>query len=135
MTTTCLHVITTRPKICDVCNEQVQPQAQLAARLRGRYGTDAPAFVANHGETELTLVRGDEVANVTVMVRERRESDVVAADDLVRLPATQLVAEVVKGATLGSLEYRPGDVFEVKVGVGEVVIPERGGNDNDEVMN
>ena len=112
---TCLHVITTSPKRCDHCHQQLPAEAQLAARLRGRHwtaeGSTAPLVVPNHGMTTLTLVRGDEVASMTVMVRLRTPADRPEC-------TSDFVAEVLNAVDIGDWSWRPGDVFDVAVGVG-----------------
>lgn len=111
---TCLHVITSSPKRCDHCGQQLPAETQLAANLRGRHytseGSATPLTVSNHGETTLTLVRGDEVAQMTVLVRSRRDGDREEC-------RSDFVAEVLKSCDIGGWSWRAGDVFDVAVGV------------------
>lgn len=98
----CLHVLTTSTKLCDRCRAVVPGAARPAARLRGRhnFGTST-TLINSRGVTKIRVVRGDEVGEVEVTVRERRPDEIAVTTDL--------VAEVTKG----DLDIAVGMIFPV----------------------
>ena len=114
MATICAHTLPPgRAKVCSLCGTVVPKPARLAARLRGRHNADtvasAPTVVANHGVTQLRIVRGDDVRDVEVVTRPRSSK---AESE------SPFVAEVLKGCRFSDgTEIKKGVVFAVDASV------------------
>ena len=90
---------------------------RLAARLRGRYADKQPPQpTLSPGQHTLTLVRGNDVSEVDIIIRPRQDSD--GAHNIP--PDAYFVAEVVavRGCTILPL----GHVEAVRMSVGEVQV-------------
>ena len=113
MSYACPHTLLPgRAKVCSLCGTIVPKPARLAARLRGRHSADiasAPTVVANHGVTQLRIVRGDDVRDVEVVTRPRSSK---AESE------SPFVAEVLKGCRFSDgTEIKKGVVFAVDASV------------------
>lgn len=112
---TCPHTLPPgRARICSLCGTVVPKPARLAARLRGRHSATIDdinhrTVVANHGVTELRIVRGDDVRSVEVVTRPRSSK---AESE------SPFVAEVLKGCRFSDgTEIKKGCVFAVDASV------------------
>ena len=114
MSTTCLHRLPNLSNICAICDTPVPGPDRLAARLRGRYADKQPQQpTLSPGQHTLTLVRGNDVSEVDIVIRPQRDSDDVP-------PNAYYVAEVVavRGCTILPL----GHVEAVRMSVDEVQV-------------
>jgi len=121
LTAQCLHILTTSYSRCDRCGHVVKKAARLAARLRGRYGVgEAAATQVPQGVSRHTVVKGDDVGEVVLLVRPRRVLLALGAFNTNPSPDPQhlhsdLVAEVTDGVNLAALGLYVGLVVDVKM--------------------
>ena len=116
MSYACPHTLLPgRAKVCSLCGAVVPKPARLAARLRGRHNADAdtvaaaPTVVANHGVTQLRIVRGDDVRDVEVVTRPRSSKSE---------SESPFVAEVLKGCRFtDGTSIAKGVIFAVDASV------------------
>ena len=81
MSTTCPHRLPNLSNICAICSAVVPGPDRLAARLRGRYADKQPhQHTLPPGQHTLTLVRGNDVFEVDVVIRTRTEADNLPPD-------------------------------------------------------
>ena len=114
MSTTCPHRLPNLSNICAICFAPVPGPDRLAARLRGRYADKQPhQHTLPPGQHTLTLVRGNDVSEVDIVIRPRTEADNLPPD-------APFVVEVV--AVRGSTILPVGHVEAVRMSVGEVVV-------------
>ena len=114
MATTCLHRLPNLSNICAICDTAVPGPDRLAARLRGRYADKQPhQHTLPPGQHTLTLVRGNDVSEVDVIIRPRTEADNLPPD-------ASFVVEVV--AVRGSTILPVGHVEAVRMSVDSVVV-------------
>lgn len=115
----CLHRLPHTSNICAICSATVPGPDRLAARLRGRYADKQPPQpTLSPGQHTLTLVRGNDVSEVDIVIRPRQDSDPTPPD-------AYFVAEVVavRGCTilpLGHIEAVRMSVDEVQVDAAEL---------------
>ena len=113
----CLHRLPHTSNICAVCSATVPGPDRLAARLRGRYADKQPPQpTLSPGQHTLTLVRGNDVSEVDIVIRPRSDSD--TAHNIP--PDVYFVAEVV--AVRGCTILPRGHVEAVRMSVGEVQV-------------
>ena len=112
--TPCLHRLPNLSNICAVCSAPVPGPDRLAARLRGRYADKQPhQHTLPPGQHTLTLVRGNDVSEVDIVIRPRTDTDDVSPD-------AHFVVEVV--AVRGSTILPVGHVEAVRMSVGDVIV-------------
>ena len=110
----CLHRLPHTSNVCAVCDTTVPGPDRLAARLRGRYADkQSPQPTLSPGQHTLTLVRGNDVSEVDIVIRPRQDSDPTPPD-------AYFVAEVV--AVRGCAILPLGHIEAVRMSVGEVQV-------------
>ena len=121
LTPQCLHTLTQSYSRCDRCGHVVKKAARLAARLRGRFGVgESAATQVPQGVSHHTVVKGDAVGEVVLLVRPRRAQLASGAFNTNPLPDpahlhSDLVAEVTDGVNLAALGLYVGLVVDIKM--------------------